>query len=117
VLRSRRKWRCLIAAGALAAGAQPGIIMKAQPKPGAPYRQEYFKGTAEDFGQILGKTRSVTVPAGTFRDVLKTKEFTPLEPKLLENKYYARGVGIVQEVTVKGGSDRVRLVEYTPGTG
>lgn len=97
-------------------GAQPGIIMKARPKAGATYRQEYFKGQAEDFAQVLSTRESVSVPAGTYRDVLKTKDFTPLEPELLEHKYYARGVGVVQEVTVKGGSGRVQLVEYTPAT-
>jgi hypothetical protein len=97
-------------------GAQAGIIMKARPEPGAPYRQEYFKGQAEDFGQVLSTSESVTVPAGAFRDVVKTKDFTPLEPKLFEHKYYAPGVGVVQEVTVKGGSGRVELVEFTPAT-
>jgi hypothetical protein len=97
-------------------GAQPGIIMKARPKPGGPYRQEYFKGQAEDYAQVLSTQASVTVPAGTYRDVVKTKDFTPLEPKLLEHKYYAPGVGVVREVTVKGSSGRVELVEFTPAT-
>jgi hypothetical protein len=98
-------------------GAKAGIIMKARPRVGVAYRQEYYRGHAEDFAQVLGKSESVTVPAGTYHDVVKTKEFTPLEPKLLEHKYYARGVGVVREVTVKGGSDRVQLVGYTLGPG
>ena len=98
-------------------GAKAGIIMKARPRAGVAYRQEYYRGHAEDFARVLGKSESVTVPAGTYHDVLKTKEFTPLEPKLLEHKYYAGGVGVVREVTVKGGSDRVQLVEYTRGPG
>jgi len=65
---------------------------------------------------VLSTKESVTVPAGTYRDVVKTKDFTLLEPKLLEHKYYARGVGVVREVTVKGGSGRAELVEYTPAT-
>jgi hypothetical protein len=98
-------------------GAKAGIIMNARPSAGVAYRQEYYRGHAEDFARVLGKIESVTVPAGTYHDVVKTKEFTPLEPKLLEHKYYARGVGVVREVTVKGGSDRVQLVEYTRGPG
>jgi hypothetical protein len=98
-------------------GAKAGIIMKARPRSGVAYRQEYYRGHAEDFGQVLGKVESVTVPAGSYHDVLETKEFTPLEPKLVEHKYYARGVGVVREVTVKGGSDRTQLMEYTPGPG
>jgi hypothetical protein len=91
-------------------GAKAGIIMKARPRAGVAYRQEYYRGHAEDFARVLGKSESVTAPAGTYHDVVKTKEFTPLEPKLLEHKYYARGVGVVREVTVKGGSDSVELV-------
>ena len=98
-------------------GAKAGIIMKARPRSGDAYRQEYYRSHAEDFAQVLGKVASVTVPAGSYHDVLETKEFTPLEPKLVEHKYYARGVGDVRELTVKGGSDRVQLVEYTPGLG
>lgn len=40
-----------------------------------------------------------------------TKEWTPLEPGVAENKYYARGVGLVLEVVVEGGSGRVELIE------
>ena len=98
-------------------GAKAGIIMKARPGSGAAYRQEHYRGHAEDFAQVLSKVDSVTVPAGSYHDVLETKEFTPLEPKLVEHKYYARGVGVVREVTVRGGSDRTQLVEYTPGPG
>ncbi len=94
-------------------GAQPGIIMKARPKVGHPYRQEYAKGEAEDMAKVLSTRKSVTVPAGTYRGTIETKDFTPLEPSLVEHKYYARGVGVVLEVTVKGGSERVELIEYT----
>ena len=98
-------------------GAKAGMIMKARPRSGGAYRQEYYRGHAEDFAQVLGKVESVTVPAGSYHDVLETKEFTPLEPKLVEHKYYAPGVGVVREVTVKGGSDRTQLTEYTLGSG
>jgi hypothetical protein len=98
-------------------GAKAGIIMKARPRSGVPYRQEYYRGHAEDFAQVLGKVDLVTVPAGSYHDVLETKEFTPLEPKLVEHKNYARGVGVVREVTVKGGADRTQLMEYTAGPG
>jgi len=44
------------------------------------------------------------VPYGTFTHCLKQEEFTPLEPDALENKYYCPGVGIVNELDVKGGT-------------
>src|SRR3954462_2004891 len=76
-------------------GAKPGIIMQAHPKVAQSYRQEYYKGEAEDMAKVLSLNESVTVPYGSFDRVLKTKEWTPLEPSYVEHKYYAPGVGQV----------------------
>lgn len=79
-------------------GAKPGIIMKAHPKVGDFYRQEFDLANAEDFAEVVGLNASVTVPTGTYHHCLKTKETTPLEPDLVEDKYYARGIGNVLTV-------------------
>jgi hypothetical protein len=92
-------------------GAKPGIVMLGDPQVGERYRQEYYKGEAEDFGQVLKLGESVDVPQGSFDDVLVTKDWTPLEPKVLENKYYARGVGVVFERSVKGPKGELSLVD------
>jgi outer membrane murein-binding lipoprotein Lpp len=84
-------------------GAKPGIIMQAHPKVEQSYRQEYYKGEAEDKAKVLRLNDSVTVPYGSFDHVLVTKEWTPLEPSYHEHKYYARGVGQVYG----GGSELV----------
>ena len=94
-------------------GAQAGIIMPADPQPGFGYRQEYYRGEAEDRGEILSLGEQAEVPAGHFTDVLMTKDVNPLEPKVLEFKFYARGVGPVLAVSVSGGSDREELLRYT----
>ena len=92
-------------------GAKPGIIMKGNPQVGDAYRQEYYEDEAEDMAEVLSLDESVSVPYGTFDNCLKTQEWTPLEPDVVENKYYAPGVGVVMEVAVEGGSERVELVE------
>jgi len=74
-------------------GAKPGIIMQADPKVGQSYRQEYYKGEAEDMARVLSLNESVTVTYGSFDHVIETKEWTPLEPGYFEKKYYAREVG------------------------
>jgi hypothetical protein len=84
-------------------GAQGGIIMPGDPKPGLSYRQEYYKGKAEDEGRILSLNESVKVPFGNFQNALETADTTPLEPKILEHKYYAKGVGPVLKVGANGG--------------
>lgn len=94
-------------------GAEPGIVMKAAPKVGDAYRQEYFKGEAEDEAEVLSLDEKASVRFGDFNGLLQTKDFTPLEPDVVEHKYYAKGVGMVLEVHVKGGDERLELIEFT----
>ncbi|HLZ38260.1 MAG TPA: hypothetical protein VKP64_11030 [Mycobacteriales bacterium] len=94
-------------------GAEPGIAMKAHPRVGDRYRQEYYRGVAEDMGEVLSVDEQVRVRAGSFRRVVKTKDFSPLEPNVIEHKYYAPGVGEVLETSVRGESDRLELVAVT----
>jgi hypothetical protein len=93
-------------------GAQPGIIIPAHPEPGMTYREEYYAGHAEDGAEILSRNAHAAVPYGSFDHVLQTRNFTPLEPDLVEEKFYAGGVGPVLEITVTGGSDRTELLRY-----
>jgi hypothetical protein len=84
-------------------GAKPGIIMKAHPHVGDSYRQEFALGVAEDIAGVLSLNESITVHSVTYKQCLKTKEFSPLEPDVLENKFYAPGVGNIQTVDVVSG--------------
>jgi hypothetical protein len=93
-------------------GAEPGIALPGDPSVGLSYRQEYYEGEAEDAAKVLSLTEHVEVPYGSFDDVLETKDFTPLEPRLVEHKFYAKGVGPIRAVTVSGGSDREELVSF-----
>jgi len=91
-------------------GAEPGIVMLANPQPGASYRQEYYEDLAEDMAKVLRLNASVSVPYGDFEDCLKTKEWTPLEPGAIEHKYYARGVGLILVEELKDNK-RVELID------
>jgi hypothetical protein len=93
-------------------GAEAGVILPAEPKTGMSYRQEYYRGQAEDEAEVLSTDELAEVPFGAFDHVLLTRESTPLEPRLLEYKFYARGVGPVLAVAVSGGSDREELLQY-----
>lgn len=94
-------------------GAEPGILVQGDPQVGAVYQQEYYEGEAEDMAEVLSLTASVTVEYGSFDNCLQTKEWTPLEPGVEENKYYASGVGILKEEAVVGGDEVLELVEIT----
>jgi len=91
-------------------GAQAGIIMLADPKKGDRYQQESAPGVAEDMAQVIGFEDSFCVRYGCFEDVLVTKEWSPLEKGVVEHKYYARGVGFIFGVMVKGGDEQTELV-------
>jgi hypothetical protein len=96
-------------------GAQPGIIMPADPQEGQTYRQEYYKGKAEDEGEIVSLDAQAEVPFGHFQPALMTQDTNPLEPKVLEFKFYSKDVGPVLAVSVSGGSDREDLLSYSRG--
>lgn len=92
-------------------GARPGIIMKADPAIGDSYRQEYYKGEAEDMAEVIAFGESVTVPFGNFSNCLKTYEWSPLEPDLKENKYYSSETGGVILETSFDGKEKVELID------
>jgi hypothetical protein len=98
-------------------GARPGIIMEAHPRVGDRYQQEFATDIAEDMAQVLSLDGSACVPYGCFDDLLVTKEWTPLERGVVEHKYYAKGVGFIRSVMVKGGHERAELVRITTETG
>jgi len=94
-------------------GGKPGIIMEGDPKPGDVYRQEYYPpGGGLDQARVLGTVAKMTVPSGSYEHVLRTIEWSPVEPQL-EKKYYAAGIGEIQEQVVAGGHERFKLVGIT----
>jgi hypothetical protein len=97
-------------------GAKPGIFMFAHPRVGQSARQEYYKGQAEDHFKVLRLNVSVTVPFGPTKHALLTKEWTPLEPGVIDHKYYQRGIGTVLEKTAKGPVERNELVSFRRGS-
>jgi hypothetical protein len=94
-------------------GAQAGIALPGTPEVGQDYRQEYYASEAEDMGRVLSLDEWVDVPAGKYRPVLMTKDWTPLEPDVLEHKFYAKGVGPVLTLDV-ASPGREELVTFRP---
>lgn len=92
-------------------GAQPGVFMQAHPQVGRRFRQEWSRGVAEDTFVVRDRSTKVTVPLGSFTHALRTTEFSRLEPKVIDSKYYVRGIGDVKELTVRGPRETLRLVD------
>jgi hypothetical protein len=71
-------------------------------------------GVAEDNAQVVSLTGSVSVPFRSWQgNVLLTNEWSPLEPKVTEEKDYALDVGLVRTTTIKGGTGESVLVSIT----
>jgi hypothetical protein len=94
-------------------GALAGIYMPAHPRVGAAGRQEHYPGHAEDHYRVVSLHAKVKVPYRSSQSALLTEEWTPLEPGVLDHKYYVAGVGTMLEQTVRGGDERNALVSVT----
>jgi hypothetical protein len=91
-------------------GALPGIVMPSNPEVLAAYRQEYYPGQAEDMAWLVSLDQSVNVPYRSFGHVLETLEWSPLEPDVVEKKYYASGIGLIFSTSAAGEVENARLV-------
>jgi hypothetical protein len=114
LVRSKGSWEAGVD------GAKPGIIMPADPKVGDSYREEYYPGHATDAAEVISLdgaelNDAVSTPYDSFsKNVLVTKAWNPLEPNILEHKYYVPGVGLIGEVKVTGPAEKVELVDFKP---
>jgi hypothetical protein len=99
------------------AGAQAGVVVPGRPRTGCAYREEFLAGEAEDRARILSTTERIQTRFGLRHRVLQTANTTPLEPDVLENKFYARGLGPVLELSVSpdlGSAVLVRVERPEP---
>lgn len=94
---------------------QAGVTMLGKPIPGSCHRLAYEKGQTEDRLAVLSVKERVRVPAGTYTGAVKLKQTTPLEEDLIENRYYAKGVGLVKVQAESGEAEKVELVKFSRG--
>jgi hypothetical protein len=95
-------------------GARPGVYITAQPTIGPAYLQEYYKGHAEDHFKAIALLGTVAHPQ--VKTTLVTEEWTPLEPAVIDHKFYVRGTGTILEQTERGGDERLELRSLTRGS-
>jgi hypothetical protein len=82
-------------------GARFGLMMPGQVLLKARHYQEIAPKVAMDRAEIVGMSATVNTPAGEFKNCLKVEETTPLEPGTKEYKYYAPGIGLLQDGSLK----------------
>jgi hypothetical protein len=89
-------------------GAKAGIYIPGHPRVGQTGLQEFLKGHAEDHFKIIGVFGTVAPPGKA--NTLLTKEWTPLEPRVIDHKMYVRGIGTVLEQSQRGPNERNELI-------
>jgi hypothetical protein len=94
-------------------GARPGIVMAAHPRVGDAHRQEYWAGHAEDQYWLVDLASRVTVPRGSFVRAARTVEWSRLEPGVIDEKFYVKGIGVVKELAASGPAEVARLTRFT----
>lgn len=81
-------------------GAKFGLMIPGRIKPGEKYYQEIAPDIAMDRAEIISAIDELVTPAGKFINCLKIKETTPMEPKALDYKIYAPGIGLIKDGTL-----------------
>lgn len=94
-------------------GAAPGLIMEAHSQPGDLYYQEMAAGVGEDQATVRSLNSSTCVPYGCFDHVLRIRETNRLEPGVVDQKYYAKGIGFIRSDMIAGGDEHDALVRIT----
>lgn len=92
-------------------GAKPGIWIKAKHVVGDSYRQEYWRGEAEDMAKIVATGVTVITSIGTYQNCTKTYDWTPLDPEAMEHKYYCPETGSVVLIEDLTSGERVELIK------
>lgn len=98
-------------------GALPGFVMEANPQVGDNYYQEFLQGEAVDQAEVVSTNESVSIGLGDYENVLKTRDFTELEPETFEFKYYAPGIGqILADEGITKEGEKPKLSPELVGT-
>ncbi len=80
------------------------------PRPTDAYRQELYRAHAEDQAWIVQKEVTVRTPLRRFHHALRSMEWSRLEPHVMSQKMYARGIGIISEKDLSGGHETFHVV-------
>jgi len=92
-------------------GALPGIVMPGNLQIPSTFRQEYYPAQAQDMAWFVSSDQSAKVPYKVFNGgVVETLEWSPLEPAVIEKKFYAAGIGLVYSVSAAGEVETAKLV-------
>jgi hypothetical protein len=92
--------------------AEPGMLMPGQFIVGAKYVFDGHEAEAYGYTENMESGLTVTVPAGTFQNCVRAREYSLTNPSDVTDKWYCPGVGLVRD-----SSDGVLVASSAlPGT-
>ncbi|MEK7595025.1 MAG: hypothetical protein AAB443_00330 [Patescibacteria group bacterium] len=91
-------------------GAEPGLWIKAEHVKGDSYKQEYYKGKAEDMRDVISTSEPLKIKMGSYTNCVKMYDWTPLDKDAREYKYYCAELGAMVLETNFTGGERIELV-------
>lgn len=77
-------------------GNRPGLVIPGKPRQGQRYYQEIAPKVTLNRGEVVSLSDTCKTPAGTYARCMKVRGSSGLDPKKLDYKYYAPGIGLVQ---------------------
>ena len=81
-------------------GTRAGLLMPASPKLGDVFEPERAPGIAQERSKVVSTSRTIKVPAGTFKDCLEAEVYDPIG-KTTVRRWYCPGAGLVKEAGVE----------------
>jgi hypothetical protein len=85
-------------------GAEAGLAMPATPRVGDGWRAAYATDVVDARATVATTRQVVVTPAGRYAGVLALDVTDALDPGHTRREFYARGVGLVEEVSIDGPS-------------
>jgi hypothetical protein len=77
--------------------AEPGLLMPGQFIVGAKYVFDGHEAEAYGYSENMESGLTVTVPAGTFENCVRVREYSLTNPSDVTDKWYCPGVGLVKD--------------------
>jgi hypothetical protein len=91
-------------------GAEAGLLISARPRLGDGYANGYLPGRFERHSQVMSLDATVALPHGRYHGVVETQDQTGLAPIVAMQSFFVRGVGLVAQQTIAGGSTSMELL-------
>ena len=85
-------------------GAEAGLAMPAAPRVGDGWRAGYAPGVLDERETVVTDQQVVSTAAGRYVDALGLDRSDPLQPGTERRAFYARGVGLVEELSTVGAT-------------